>query len=148
MTLVNLTPQRSRNECCDGSETHCNCGKHSWERAQTTLQDTGPTFLKGHSTERISIHTSRFWVLDLLSLSFCRADDQITIITRTHNLFIYSKPQTRGFPQGCPRNSGEQHMRNGQGPPSQEMWHRNKQHLLHAVNTNQNRNQIPRRVSD
>lgn len=154
MTLVNLTPQRYINECCDGSETagltwtlHCNGGKHSWEHPQ----DTGPTFLKGHIRERISIHTSRWWASDLLSLSFCTADYQITIITRTHNLLVYRrkpKPQTHGFPQGCPRNSVEQHVRNGQGPPSQEMWHRKKQYLLHAVNTNQTRNQIPRRVSD
>lgn len=131
MTLVNLTPQRYINECCDGSETarltwtlHCNRGKQLRTSPDQPCKDTGPAFLKGHIRERISIHTSRLRVSDLLSLSFCTADYQITIITRTHNLFVYRKkpkPQTHGFPQSCPRNSVEQHVRNGQGPPNQEM---------------------------
>lgn len=111
--------------CC---KAHMDTALKSWKIQLRTspdqsCKDKGSTFLKGPITEIISIHTSRWWVLDLLSLSFCPADYQITIITRTHNLFIYRgkpKPQTHGFPQGCPRNSVEQHVRNGQGSPSQE----------------------------
>lgn len=104
MTLANLTPQRYINECCDGSKTarltwtvHCNRGHvlwktHSWEHPQTNL---------ARSKDQPSWRTaSEKWFpftppdhefLDLLSLNFCTADYQITIITITHNLFIYQK---------------------------------------------------------
>lgn len=163
MTLANLTPQRYINECCDGSKTarltwtlHCNRGHvlwktHSWEHPQTnpTRTKDQPSW-RTASERRFPFTPPDHEVLDLLSLSFCTADYQIIIITITHNLFIYQKKtQTTNtwisskLHQKCRRGACEEWTGiSTSGNLTQ------KEYLLCAANTNQNKNQIPRKVSD